>query len=943
MARKKTSKTALDAEERELAERSTRAEDEKHRSDASKIALLQLGLGRSAQMFGIYSALALALCAILETVSPYPGFVDILILQQHYFTWLIVLIVGVAISASLVIQKWRPYVGHKGSGHFVLTVLALIVSAVMLLLLVLVWAGQLPMPYVAWIYPVSVLPISLTLVSIAATWEGNSRRKVMSIASASVPPIFLLFTLVPSMQPPPIGSLPLAYLFSALTIELSGSLLLITATATEAQEREIVKAGGTHLAILREEYQKRQQAIDYKEKAMRAQESHLDSREQALRGLEDEITEKTEAAEALNIKYEAQWKELKELERQLSVMKVDVQTKAEELDLRKKSFKENEDEVERLKDEIKERELKMLEREKELRRQEIDITEKLRKAEERASAAEESERRLKIEEGAIEKLRNDTIQSEKNIELRESEIHMKIEELEAVLSKDQETKVREIKDWENKVMMKERDLGKLDVELRKLDKDTKTKADDMLRADARLQQQRLQLSDREKDLVIRQKQLSDLEASMTQRAQHMEQQINAVKAERDRLDLKESDYAKLFRSIKETEAAVVSAQEELKRQQGDVGGERQKAKAISENLSSEVKRLNEKNRKLAEREREIEQAQSDMQLRIMELDSREKALSQTPIAGLVDKEREKAIELREKRLREREEELRRRSYQKEKEMEALEISLKEKGRTLAVAAGEEVAPAEEVAATEDKLKTGVARLDDLFFGGLRMNTNVLLVGPAFVGKEVLLYNFVAAGLKKGIPAIIVTTTKPPVEIAKEIAPVLPSFIEYEQLGLVRWIDASGTMPAGSKPTKDGAVYRINGATDFANILDVIDLLDAEFKEKKHPYFRLAYITLSSSTTHTEESKAVGFVQQLVNRLRQTKELSFMTLEKGMHTDQQIETLEHLADGAILFKSEGNKMMFSVAGLGEVQSRDWVRYKATNKTLIIGAFALERIK
>jgi hypothetical protein len=151
------------------------------------------------------------------------------------------------------------------------------------------------------------------------------------------------------------------------------------------------------------------------------------------------------------------------------------------------------------------------------------------------------------------------------------------------------------------------------------------------------------------------------------------------------------------------------------------------------------------------------------------------------------------------------------------------------------------------------------------------------------------------------------------------------------------------MPAGSKPTKDGAVYRINGATDFANILDVIDLLDAEFKEKKHPYFRLAYITLSSSTTHTEESKAVGFVQQLVNRLRQTKELSFMTLEKGMHTDQQIETLEHLADGAILFKSEGNKMMFSVAGLGEVQSRDWVRYKATNKTLIIGAFALERIK
>ncbi len=943
MARRKTSEAASDTEERELAERSTRAEDVKLRSDSSKIALLQLSLGRTAQMFGIYSALALALNAILATVSPLGGFQDIPFLTQGYFLWLIALIVGLAISVSLVIQKWRPYVGHKNSGHFILTALAVVISALMLVLVILHVAGQFVLPYVGWVYPVSVLPISLTLASIAATWEGRSRRKVASIVCAAVLPLFFLFTLMPSMQTPDTGWLVLAYLFGALLIELSGSLLLIIATATEAQEREIVKAGDTHLAILREEYQKRQQAIDYKEKAMRAQESHLDSREQALRGLEDEIAEKTKAAEALNIKYEAQWKELKGLERQLSVMKVDVQTKAEELELRKKSFKEREDEVERLKDEIKERELKMLEREKELRRQEIDISEKLRKADERASAAEESERRLKVEEEAIEKRRNDTIQSEKNIELRESEMQMKIEELEAVLSKDQETKVREIKDWEDKVMKKERDLAKLDVELRRLDKDTKTKADEQLRSDARLQQQRLQLSDREKDLVIRQKQLSDLEASMTQRAQHMEQQINAVKAERDRLNLKESEYSKLFRSIKETEAAVVAAQEELKRQQGDVGGERQKAKSISENLSKEVRGLNEKNRKLAEHEKELEQRESDLQLRILELDRREKALSQAPIAGMVDKEREKAMELREKRLREREEELRRRAYQKEKEMEALETALKEKERTLAVAAGEEVAPAEEAAAAEGKLKTGIARLDDLFFGGLRMNTSVLLVGPAFVGKEVLLYNFVAEGLKKGAPAIIVTTTKPPVEIAKEIAPVLPSFIEYEQLGLVRWIDASGTLPAGSKPKKDGAVYRVNGATDFANILDVIDLLDAEFKEKKHPYFRLAYITLSSSTTHTEESKAVGFVQQLVNRLRQTKELSFMTLEKGMHTDQQIETLEHLADGAILFKSEGNKMMFSVAGLGDVQSRDWVGYKATNKTLIIGAFALERIK
>ena len=168
-------------------------------------------------------------------------------------------------------------------------------------------------------------------------------------------------------------------------------------------------------------------------------------------------------------------------------------------------------------------------------------------------------------------------------------------------------------------------------------------------------------------------------------------------------------------------------------------------------------------------------------------------------------------------------------------------------------------------------------------------------------------------------------------------------MEYDQLGLVKWIDASGTLPAGSKPIKEGSTYRVNGATDYENIINVIDLFDSEFKAKKHPYFRLVYMTLSSSTTHTEENKAVAFVQRLVNRLRQTKAMSFMTLEKGMHTDQQVETLEHLMDGAFLFKVEGNKNLFQVVGIGETQTREWIGYKFTNKTLIVGAFALQRIK
>jgi len=158
---------------------------------------------------------------------------------------------------------------------------------------------------------------------------------------------------------------------------------------------------------------------------------------------------------------------------------------------------------------------------------------------------------------------------------------------------------------------------------------------------------------------------------------------------------------------------------------------------------------------------------------------------------------------------------------------------------------------------------------------------------------------------------------------------------------VRWIDCTSPMASG-KPVKEKNVWRVNGPTDFDNIYQLVGQLDEEFK-KKHPYFRLAYLTLSSSITQADEREAMSFVQRLVNRLRQTKVVSAIALERGMHTDQTLEALEHMVDGAIHFKSDKQKTALQVVGLGEVQTHDWVPYKFTNKALMIGSFQLERIR
>jgi hypothetical protein len=45
----------------------------------------------------------------------------------------------------------------------------------------------------------------------------------------------------------------------------------------------------------------------------------------------------------------------------------------------------------------------------------------------------------------------------------------------------------------------------------------------------------------------------------------------------------------------------------------------------------------------------------------------------------------------------------------------------------------------------------------------------------------------------------------------------------------------------------------------------------------------------------------------------------------------------------VFRQDRDKTFLQVKGLGDVQTHDWVEVRATNRALIIGSFALERIR
>src|SRR6266508_4288541 len=241
---------------------------------------------------------------------------------------------------------------------------------------------------------------------------------------------------------------------------------------------------------------------------------------------------------------------------------------------------------------------------------------------------------------------------------------------------------------------------------------------------------------------------------------------------------------------------------------------------------------------------------------------------------------------------------------------------------------------------QQKVKTGVPRLDDLLFGGIPFGTNASVYGPAYVGKEVVVGIFMAEGLKKGVPILWVLTDKGPADIREEMAFVLPGYEEYEKLGLVRYIDAY-SKSMGAEASDPNTTY-IDEPTDHQSILKAVDARAADLK-KKYPTYRLAFRSVSTLIAYLDPTTTFKFLQPFVGRRKRDRAVAFYVIEKGMHEVQEIQMLGSLMDGSIEFKVEKLKSFMSIKGICDVQSRGWIRYTYTKSNVSVGSFSLDHIK
>lgn len=378
---------------------------------------------------------------------------------------------------------------------------------------------------------------------------------------------------------------------------------------------------------------------------------------------------------------------------------------------------------------------------------------------------------------------------------------------------------------------------------------------------------------------------------------------------------------------------------DLANREGELHRRLEEIRTRSEEIERRREAMNFKDREIGERENEAEVRRKALEVEARRLEEIKKGIPADLLArhpeALAEAQRLEAMETAFAR--------------REKELEAKEAFL---ARRLAEAeelqkrAASEEADRLHAGAIEDskanKTRTGVRRLDDLLFGGIPTGSQILVGGPAHTGKDVLARLFIADGLKSGQGAIWVVTDRTYSTLREEMTAILPSYPDYEKKGMVRYIDLYSRSLGVTEAEKGVRLLASSDKALLDQLTAAANTFATELKESAKSY-RLVFESVSTVTAYLDTTATFRFLQPFIGRRKLDRAGAYYILESGMHSDSDLQSLEHMMDGSISLKVDQLKTFLSVRGITDVQSRAWVGYTFSKKVFSLGSFSLDHIR
>jgi KaiC/GvpD/RAD55 family RecA-like ATPase len=446
------------------------------------------------------------------------------------------------------------------------------------------------------------------------------------------------------------------------------------------------------------------------------------------------------------------------------------------------------------------------------------------------------------------------------------------------------------------------------------------------------QRLREEFADREHEFIER-------ETELRRRVVQLEGEVRNLSGEteraREREALLSKDRGPISSEVAQQLEEVASREKDLVARENELRKRFEEIRINSEELERRRSPLEFKERELAAYDTQLQTRRQALDIEARRLEEVRREVAAT---GVTPGDEARRMEDLRHQLSEKETELRARESMLTTRMQELE-------RMAGVAADAEAKQLRDdvsAAAQEVKVRSGVRRLDDLLYGGFPAGAQILINGPAHTGKDVLARLFSVEGLKTGIPSIWVVADKTHVQVREDLAALYPAFPDVEKQGLIRYVDLY-SRAVGS--AQSSANVRLLSATDKAVLEQLGTSVNGIAEEllEKFPAYRLIFESVSTITAYLDTAATVRFLQPFIGRRKLDHAVGYYVLESGMHSESDLETLEHMVDGSINLKVEQMKTYLAVRGITEAQARTWVGYSFNKRSFNLGSFSLEHIR
>ena len=203
------------------------------------------------------------------------------------------------------------------------------------------------------------------------------------------------------------------------------------------------------------------------------------------------------------------------------------------------------------------------------------------------------------------------------------------------------------------------------------------------------------------------------------------------------------------------------------------------------------------------------------------------------------------------------------------------------------------------------VKSGIVGLDEALGGGVPRGTTVLLYGPTGSGKSIFAQQFFYNGLVAGGVGVYLAISKHPDEIMEHMLLFGWEVKEFLKRRQLIFVDAY-TRRIKSLLSHEEAPLVIHREAltswDMGPVHQFREAVLSEVSKMPKTEHRSVLDSLSSLLRVAPLQEVISFVETVVAITRRYGSVHMLIMDEGIHEERIVNTIKHIVDGVIQFKS-----------------------------------------